>query len=205
MISTGVSWQTASRAAFGGQGSFGNGGAMRVAPVATVAADLHHAGELAVRTAGVTHAHEDGQRGAALQAGAAFLVLESDPARPLDVDQLLHDLGQVVQSRSWHEKLERIAELTRISASPQRAASVLGNDVTALGSVPTALLSFLVNRDDPATTIRYAIRVGGDTDTIAAMAGALAGARHGASALPDAWLQRLEIAERIRAVALRLS
>lgn len=204
LISTGVSWQTASRAAFGGQGSFGNGRAMRVAPIALVAAGLHHAAELAVRTAGITHAHEHGQHGAALQAAAAFLVLESDAAHPLDTDQLLHDLGRVVRSRPWHEKLDRIAELARITASPQHAAGALGNDVTALGSVPTALLAFLANPDDPAAAIRFAIRAGGDTDTIAAMAGALAGARHGATALPEPWVQRLEIAERIRAVAVRL-
>lgn len=203
LISGEVTWQTATRAAFGGEGSFGNGAAMRVAPVALAAAGLHDAAELARRSAEVTHAHEHGIHGAEFQACAAYQILHSDPGRPLDVDQLLHDLGRVVRSRQWHAKLERIAELVLSAAAPEHAARALGNDVTALGSVPTALLAFLIHRDDPAETIRYAIRVGGDTDTIAAMAGALAGARHGAAAFPEAWTARLEAADRIRALAAR--
>lgn len=57
--------------------------------------------------------------------------------------------------------------------------------------------------DDPAETVRHAIRAGGDTETIAAMAGALAGARHGAAAFPRSWIDRLEAADRIRTLAAR--
>jgi len=56
-----------------------------------------------------------------------------------------------------------------------------------------------------ADAIRFAIQVGGDTDTIAAMTGALAGARCAASALPPTWLHRLEFAERLIAAADQLA
>ena len=68
-----------------------------------------------------------------------------------------------------------------------------------------ALAAFLAHPDRPADAIRFAIQVGGDTDTIAAMTGALAGARCGASALPRPWLRRLEFAGRLVAAADRLA
>jgi poly(ADP-ribose) glycohydrolase ARH3 len=177
---------------------------MRAAPVALVARSLHHAAELGERSAEVTHAHKHGRNGAACQAAAAYLALHSDPARPLDATRFLHDLRRVVRSRSWHDKLDRVAELVRWDNSLEHIARALGNDVSALGSVPAALLAFLAHADDPVNTIRFAIRGGGDTDTIAAMAGALAGARHGAQKFPEHWLTRLEAAEQLRAVAQQL-
>ncbi|PXY17050.1 ADP-ribosylglycohydrolase family protein [Prauserella flavalba] len=205
LINAGVPWRDATRAFYQGQGSFGNGAAMRVAPIALAGTSLHHAAELARRSAAVTHAHKHGQHGTACQAAAAYLALHSDPTHPLPVPAFLHDLARVVRSGPWHEKLDRIAELVRRRPEPQHAATALGNDASALGSVPTALLAFLLNPDRANDAIRYAIRVGGDTDTIAAMAGALAGARTGAAALPAAWLRRLAAARRLRALADRLS
>lgn len=142
-------------------------------------------------------------------------VADRPKSDPVDEIALANEFADAWRAEPWRGYGQGAAEVFRLISTgvswqtASRAAfggqGSFGNDVTALGSVPTALLAFLVNRDDPAATIRYAIRAGGDTDTIAAMAGALAGARHGASALPHAWIQRLEIAERIRAVALRLS
>lgn len=53
--------------------------------------------------------------------------------------------------------------------------------------MPTALACFLTHPDDFAAAVTAAISLGGDTDTIAAMTGALAGAHHGYTAIPDAW------------------
>ncbi|GAB3502136.1 ADP-ribosylglycohydrolase family protein [Amycolatopsis cihanbeyliensis] len=85
----------------------------------------------------------------------------------------------------------------RNDAGPEQAAHALGNDAFALGSVPTALTAFLAHPDDVAQAIRYAIQAGGDANTIAAMAGTLAGARNGATILPRSWIERLEAAGRL--------
>lgn len=204
-ISAGTPWREAARSAFGGAGSFGNGAAMRVAPVAVVGSGVHDAADLGERTATVTHAHVDGAHGARWQAAAVHLVLQADPGVVLDADRLLDDLGRVVLPRAWHERLERIGELVHVGVTPQHAAHALGNDVAAIDSVPLALLAFLVNADSPAATIDFAIAAGGDTDTIAAMAGALAGARHGAGGFPATWTGRLEGADRLAALAERLT
>lgn len=205
LVNAGMPWREATRSLFQGQGSHGNGAAMRVAPVALVATSPHHAAELAVRSAELTHAHKHGQHGAACQAVAVHLALGSDPSRPLDTTRFVHDLGRVVRSTPWHEKFDRITELAHRQAGPEHAARALGNDVSALGSVPLALLAFLRHPDQPAEAIHFAILAGGDTDTIASMAGAIAGARNGADPLPEAWIDRLEAGAQLTALAGRLS
>ncbi|SFQ72063.1 poly(ADP-ribose) glycohydrolase ARH3 [Amycolatopsis arida] len=205
LIDNGTPWRAAASAAFGGAGSFGNGAAMRVAPVALVTTSARQAAELGARTGELTHAHEHGRFGAATQAAAAYLALRGDPARPVDVTRFLRELHRAVPSRPWHEKLNRVAELVRTAAEPEHAARALGNDVSALGSVPAAVLAFLQHPDDPVATLRYALRVAGDADTIAAMAGALAGARCGAGAFPRAWVDRLEAAAALHELAGRLA
>lgn len=68
------------------------------------------------------------------------------------------------------------------------------------------MLAFLRHPDQPAEAIRFAIRAGGDTDTVAAMAGAIAGARDGTRhPLPSSWIERLEAASRLIALADCLS
>ncbi|MDX8140487.1 MULTISPECIES: ADP-ribosylglycohydrolase family protein [Lentzea] len=195
LIGDGASWRSAARATFGGQGSYGNGAAMRVAPVALVASSVHHAAELGRQSAEVTHGHEHGQLGAACQAAAAYLALHGDRRHRLDATRFLQDLARVIRSRPWHERFDRISELIRHDASPAHAARALGNDVSALGSVPLALLAFLTRPDDAAAAIRFAVLGGGDADTIASMAGALAGARNGAQVFSESWITRLEAAE----------
>ncbi|MQA10422.1 MAG: hypothetical protein GEU98_18080 [Pseudonocardiaceae bacterium] len=204
LICTGMDWRTVASASFGGQGSFGNGAAMRVAPVALVADDLADAARLARRSAVLTHAHADGEAGAALQGCAAYLALHSSPGEPLDRAAIREELRGAGIEEHWLAKLDIIAEFDP-ETEPERAAQLLGHGVAALESVPTALAAFLINPDSPAEVIRWAIRAGGDTDTIACMAGALAGARNGADAFPDSWIQRLEHADLLTECADRLA
>lgn len=207
-ILSGTPWGRAAETSFGGRGSFGNGAAMRVAPVALVAASPADAAELAHRSAVVTHAHPDGQDGAVVQACAAFLALHSDPGTALDPSGFLDRLAGTVSSSDWRARLEHVRALLN-TASPTLAADRLGSDAAAPTSVPLAVLAFLNHPDSPVETIRYAIRAGGDTDTIASMAATLAAARTGVRALPPAWLHRLEHAEQIGnladALATRIS
>lgn len=67
--------------------------------------------------------------------------------------------------------------------------------------VPTAVGIFLIFRHNPEQAIMAAARSGGDTDTVAAIVGALAGAYHGASKLPERWLSKISQKERLDSVA----
>jgi poly(ADP-ribose) glycohydrolase ARH3 len=87
--------------------------------------------------------------------------------------------------------LEKVESLVA-SEEPDAVAARIGNGISALQAVPAALAAFLSNADSFRGTIRFAIRMGGDTDTIASMAGALSGAYLGEEAIPAVWRSRTE-------------
>jgi ADP-ribosylglycohydrolase len=64
--------------------------------------------------------------------------------------------------------------------------------IHAAEAVACALWSFVCCQDDPEECIIRAVSLGGDTDTVAAMAGALAGALHGTSWIPRRWFDQME-------------
>jgi poly(ADP-ribose) glycohydrolase ARH3 len=88
--------------------------------------------------------------------------------------------------------LEIVRSLLAASADSRAAVHALGNGVLAEEAVPLALFSFLRWAPDVEAVLRNAVLCGGDTDTIAAMSGALCGALVGESALPPQWVERLE-------------
>jgi poly(ADP-ribose) glycohydrolase ARH3 len=199
-IDGGGSWRELAPAQFEG-GSYGNGAAMRVAPVAILAGgDIHRTLDLARRSAQVTHAHLLGIDGAALQAGVVALALASPADEPLDPQAVLAAAADFVTEEVMQEQLTRVGELAA-HALPAEVATHIGHGVDALSSVPAALVSALLASGSMSDTIRYAIAIGGDTDTIASMAAGITGAHLGAEAIPDAWLARLESRERLIGLA----
>ena len=69
----------------------------------------------------------------------------------------------------------------------------IGNDVSAMTAVPAAIISFLHNFEKGfEEVLYYSISLGGDTDTIASMACAIAGAFYGEEAIPDQWKSKCE-------------
>jgi ADP-ribosylglycohydrolase len=68
---------------------------------------------------------------------------------------------------------------------------LLGNGIKAQESVPIAIYCFLANPDSFEKALESAIFLGGDTDTIACMTGAIAGAALGVRQIPERWLQRI--------------
>jgi poly(ADP-ribose) glycohydrolase ARH3 len=178
----GFDWRETARSQFGGTGSYGNGAAMRVAPVALFAyPDIDATVRLARQSAEVTHTHPVGVEGAVIQAVAASHALRED----FDSDVLLGVLEDVVETEIFKSKLDTLPKAIGM-ADDDFARLHLGNGVSAGNSVVTALYCFLASDGFEETVIR-AVRMGGDTDTIAAMAGALAGALYGGSAIPEVW------------------
>lgn len=200
LVRRGVPWRQVASAVFRGEGSLGNGGATRVAPVGLIHPDPYVVAQMARRSAQVTHAHPLAQDGAALQAVAVHLAAASPAHQPLDPLQIIEGLRPHATG-PYAEGLRTIAELLGVNPDPAEVAFRLGNGVTAPTSVPTALYALLRHPDQPLDAIAFAIRCGGETDTLAAMAGALAGARNGASALPEPLLDRVEDRRRITDLA----
>lgn len=166
-------------------GSYGNGAAMRVAPIGLLFRDdRQRLWEQARLSALPTHVHPLGIEGAQLLALAVALASEVDR---FDRAWFFGELMSAGLSPPYRERMERASAVQ----GPADLAA-LGNRIEALDSVPTAIASFAQTPASFAETIANVIFLGGDTDTLAAMAGAVAGAHLGARKLPQRLVGLLE-------------
>jgi ADP-ribosylglycohydrolase len=193
-ILEGKSWRDAAAAAFGGQGSMGNGSAMRVAPVgAYYAGDAKAAARAAELSSTVTHTHPEGVAGAVAVAVAASSAweLRAEPVR-LRVGAFFDAVMRHTPPGQVHTGLEKAARL-KFRAAPE-AANVLGNgaQVTAPDTVPFAIWCAAQNLGHYPKAVMAAISGGGDCDTTAAIAGGIVAAGTGLAGIPETWLARRE-------------
>jgi poly(ADP-ribose) glycohydrolase ARH3 len=166
-------------------GSFGNGAAMRVAPVGLKFRHAHDkTWEQARLSALPTHVHPLAIEGAQLFALAVGLAATADE---FDRQQFFNTLTLRCASLEFSGPLARAARLTN-----RRDLALFGNGVEAMSSVVTAIASFALTPESFTETIGNVILLGGDTDTLAAMAGAISGAYLGHSAIPNHLLDKLE-------------
>jgi ADP-ribosyl-[dinitrogen reductase] hydrolase len=141
-------------------GSWGNGAPMRVAAVGWLARDEGEALELAAAQAAVSHDHPDAI--AAAQAVAlAILLGRSGLSRAAIRQRLIQDFGY--------------------DLAPERALTRGGFDISAAGTVPSAITAVL-EAEAWEDAVRTTVCLGGDTDTLACIAGAVAEVVH---ALPS--------------------
>jgi poly(ADP-ribose) glycohydrolase ARH3 len=200
MIRDGEVWDKAAEKLYHG-GSYGNGSAMRIAPLAVFYHnDLTMLTEVAYRSSLITHSHVLGKEGAALQAYAVALAVGLEPGKAFKSKEFLSRLGELIQHEAYKKKLESVSMLQG-EADKAKVIAQLGNGVESFNSVPTAIYSFLSNPDSFKEAILFAVSLGGDTDTIAAMAGAVAGAYLGVESVPDKWRMKLENREYIEELA----
>lgn len=166
-------------------GSFGNGAAMRVSPIGLLFRDdPQRLWEQARLSARPTHLHPLGIEGAQLLALAAALCSRMER---FDHADFFSELLAACESEAYRAKLEAAS---RVQAAEDLVE--LGNRIEALHSVPTAIASFALTPESFEETISNVIFLGGDTDTLAAMAGALSGCYVGASRLPTRLVRLLE-------------
>lgn len=136
--------------------SYGNGSAMRVSPVAYAARDEQDCLSLAEESAAATHNHPEGIKGAQATAWATWVALQGATA---------NSIRQEIEARFGYD-------LRRDWFTGYKF------DVTCQGSVPPALICAL-GAKDYEDFIRHAVSIGGDTDTICAIGGAVAEALFG--------------------------
>lgn len=179
-------------------GSYGNGAAMRVAPVGLIFRDAHpRLWEQARLSALPTHRHSLGIEGAQLLALAVAL---GSYQERFDRTKFLAGLLSACESAVFRSKIEQAGAV----GSPEDLAA-LGNGIEALQSVPTAIASFVLTPEAYETTVSNVIFLGGDTDTLAAMAGAVSGAYLGASRLPGRLVGLLESSPKGRDYLVKLA
>ncbi|GGN83394.1 hydrolase [Actinoplanes lobatus] len=192
-IRDGLPWPIAAAAAFNGQGSCGNGAAMRAAPLGAWHADsLAHAAVQGVRAAEVTHAHPEGIAGGAAVAVAAAVAAAArlNGHRP-ERGQLLRATAGHTPAGVVHDGLIEAAGLTvTVTEAAHRLGS--GGQATAQDTVPFAL--WVADRflEDYPAAVAACVVAGGDVDTTAAIAGGVVAAYTGVEGIPAAWLSARE-------------
>ncbi len=195
-IRRGVPWRQVTAAAFGGQGSCGNGAAMRVAPLgAFYASDPDRAVAEAVRSAQVTHAHREGISGAVAVAVAGATAARARLAgtRPAPQEFLAAVLDRLDDGETT--RLIRRA-YALLGAPADQVAAEVGNGaaVTAQDTVPFTLWVAATFLHDYRAAIATCLSVGGDTDTTSAIVGGIVAAYTGdrPGGLPGTWLTARE-------------
>ena len=187
-------WQRESQALFNGRGSFGNGAAMRVAPLGAFFANDHdRLREQARLSAIATHSHEDAIAGAiavALAAAASWNGRNDPP--PSAHDALTH-IASFVPPGSVRDGLLHATSLPA-ELSARKAAFLLGNGsrATAADTVPFALWCAATWPDSYEEALWHTVSALGDRDTTCAIVGGVVILRTGEASLPREWLARAE-------------
>lgn len=154
-------------------GSWGNGSAMRVSPVAWAYDSLDEVVIRARDSAAVTHNHPEGVRGAKAVAAAVFLARTGSSK---------WDIRAEVERRFGYD----------LSMTVEDLRPTFAFDSSCAGTVPPALAAFL-DSTDYESAVRLAVSLGGDCDTLACVVGAVAGAFYGVpGAIREAALDRLD-------------
>ncbi len=194
-IRSGEHWRQVAANTFEGQGSYGNGAAMRAAPLgAYFAHDLAIAAEQAALSAEVTHAHPEGVAGAVAVAlaSAAAVRFRAERSRPSHQEFLQCIVGKLTPSEV-RSKLVK-AQSMGAAASLQFAVSVLGNGIgmSAQDTVPFALWCCSQHLDNYPAALWLAVSAGGDRDTLCAIVGGVVASFVGPKGIPDIWRQSRE-------------
>lgn len=144
--------------------SFGNGSAMRVSPIAWALPSLEEALTEAGRCAAVTHDHPEGIKGAEAVVAAVFLARQGETKATI---------GRFVSDRFGYD----------LSAQLDDIRPAYDFDGSCQGSVPQAIIAFLESTGYE-DAVRNAVSLGGDADTLACIAGAIAEAHYGSVPAP---------------------
>lgn len=183
-IAAGSAYDVAARGLFGGQGSCGNGGGMRSAPIgAYFAEDLEAVVANAVQSAAPTHSHPDGIAGAIAVAVAAAVVVagERDPRRIIEAVIAHTPAGPT------HSGLVRALPL--LGAEPLTVATELGNgsNVLAADTIPFSVWCAATRLSDYPGALWDCASAGGDIDTTCAIVGGIVVGAVGLAGIPADW------------------
>jgi poly(ADP-ribose) glycohydrolase ARH3 len=190
---SGRSYRSAAGSLYGGEGSLGNGAAMRIAPVALLYYDAETLYEKVEASSVVTHTHPVGIDGAAVLAKAiGFAVVQDATQGSFSSGKLVSELAAFARTSEIREKIDGIGHCLEAGLPPQASADALGRGVEAHLSVPFALYSFMKYPYSFKDCLVCASENGGDRDTLGAMACAISGAYLGVEAIPGDWRARLE-------------
>ena len=195
LLRRGNSWRQEARRLFNNEGSFGNGAAMRVAPLgAYFADDLNLVAKQAILSAEVTHAHPEGIAGAVAVALAASLAWRyRQSGRKPDPQSFLEDILPCVPESEVRFVIRRSLALPP-GTDVVEAVRVLGNgrEITAQDTVPFALWCAAQHLDSYEDALWLTVSGLGDRDTTCAMVGGIVVMYTGIEGIPAQWRENRE-------------
>jgi len=175
-----------------GVNSAGNGVAMRSAIIgAAFADDEAKRWEFVAASTRLTHMDPRAETAALAVAGAAAWIVRGET-----MEQFQVRLPALSEDGEWRRACKLLTDGLSGGQSVKLFAETLGLKSAVTGyafhTVPVALFAWLRHRGDFHETVQSVIRCGGDTDTTAAIAGALAGCDAGQKGIPAEWLAGLK-------------
>ena len=186
-LAQGADWREAAPALFNG-GSYGNGAAMRAAPIGGFCAgDPARAAAEARLSAVVTHAHPEGQAGAMAVAAAAALAAAPNP---LAGKELLRQVREFVPAGMTNAGIEAAREIVAGSLREATQRLGTGNSLSSQDTVPFCLWSAAHHLHDFEEAMWWTVSGMGDRDTTCAIVGGIVALS--ARAVPPAWIERRE-------------
>jgi len=188
-LGQGEDWREVSPKVFDGSGSYGNGAAMRVAPLGAYwAGDLETLRSQALLSAQVTHSHLEGQVGALAVAIAASWIWSHQQAEKLDGQAMLRDVFELLPDSETKSGVGRASQLP-LTYRVETAVSALGNGtrISAQDTVPFALWCAARHLDSFEEALWATVSGLGDRDTTCAIVGGLVALNVGDRGIPDAW------------------
>lgn len=191
LVREGGDWRELASALFKGQGSWGNGAAMRIAPLgAWYADDPEQATHQAEISAYPTHQHREAVVGAMAVAAAAALA--AGPPGPASPCALLDGVIELVPKSAVGAGLRRARDMLDYDDADTVAAVLgCGRRTAAHDTVPFALWSAARALGDYEKAFWTTARVGGDTDTTCAIVGGVIASGQ-AGTPPEAWVDQTE-------------
>jgi len=192
---TNKSYNKVAQGLFGGEGSYGNGASMRIAPLGVFYYDTEDIYNVARRAAVATHTHSLGVDGAAVLAKLLSLMVSKDPSK-YDVEEhridLITQLIEFARTSKYKKQLSMVKELLENDATFKQAETELGSNVLAFTSVPFSIYAFLKRPNSFKECLLDTILISSDRDTVGAMVGGLLGAYLGITRIPNEWIEKLE-------------
>ena len=186
-------WREATAAAFKGEGSYGNGGAMRVAPIgAWFHDDLELVAGQATLSCEVTHTHAEAIAGSVAIAVAAALALQHNGTAAPSASDLLQAVHSHIPQSDVAAGVERAIKLGDVDTA--QAGEVLGNgrNISAQDTVPFTLWCAAHYLSDFDEALWQAVSVLGDRDTNCAIVGGIVACFVGEAGIGPVWRQHAE-------------
>ena len=194
-IQQGILWYNYTPTVFNGQGSFGNGAAMRSAPIgAYFADDLEKVVEQAQRSALITHTHADGIAGAiAVAVSTAIAHQQRQNGKRPSCAEFIGLLLQYLPAGKVRDMIKEVNKLP-VQTTAVEAARILGSgyEISASDTVPFAIWCAGQWLDNYQEALWQTLSGLGDTDTTCAIVGGIVALYTGLNGIPSLWLQRRE-------------